>query len=92
MIANLPPDKLYHTKRNRWIYFYKRIDGKQKCLSKSSKELYLLARKQYLLLQLQILELTGKQEDNCKAAREKLILRIQELINTYAASNLDRIF
>ena len=51
IIANLPPEKLYYGKRNGWIAFYKRADGKQLYLPKESGELYLLARRRYLLLQ-----------------------------------------
>ena len=89
IIANLPPDKLYYTNRKGWIAFYKRVDGRQKCLPKASKELYLLARRRYLLLQLEILELTGRRESGGQASREKLILEIQNLIDVFARGNLD---
>ena len=89
IIANLPPDKLYYTNRKGWISFYKRVDGKQKCLPKASNELYLLARRKYLLLQLEILELTGKRDGGGQALREKLILEIQQLIDVFASGNLD---
>ena len=89
IIANLPPEKLYYGKRNGWIAFYKRADGKQLYLPKESGELYLLARRRYLLLQLDIIELTGRRDKKSMERRESLIRQLQELIGDFACGNLD---
>lgn len=88
-IAALPPDKLYHGHHNGWISFYKRINGKQVYLSKASNEVYLLARRRYLLLLQSILELTNSRDEKSINARRDLIKEIQKLVCDYASGNLD---
>ena len=89
IIAALPAEKLFLAHHNGWISFYKRVDGKQCYLPKRSEEIYLLARRRYLLLQLDILELTGRRDGKYPQIRDDLIKKLQELINEFARGNLD---
>lgn len=89
MAANLPQDKLFHVNRKGKITFYKKINGVQKYLSKSSNEIYLLARRQYLLLLLEILKFAEKTDEGSVSIRKKLIDDLHSLIWTYANGNLD---
>ena len=89
MVARLPQVKLYHVKRKKLVTFYKKIDGAQKYVAKSSEEVYLLARRQYLLLLTDILKLTGRLDEGSVMKRDKLIQALHLLIETYAEANLD---
>ena len=89
MAANLPQVKLFHVKRNKQVTFYKKINGIQKYVAKSSDEIYLLARRQYLLLLIEILKLTGRLDKGSIMKRNQLIESLHSLIEVYAAGNLD---
>ena len=89
MAASLPQVKLFHVNRKGNVTFYKKLNGVQKYVSKSSDEIYLLARRQYLLLLLEILKLTGKSDKGHLTARNNLIDALHTLIWTYASGNLD---
>lgn len=87
--AALPAHKLFIGHHNGWISFYKRVDGKQRYLSKQSDEVYLLARRRYLLQQLDILDLTNRRGADCQRIRDELIKDLQTLIADFAKGNLD---
>ena len=89
MAANLPQVKLFHVKRNKQVTFYKKTNGIQKYVAKSSDEIYLLARRQYLLLLIEILKLTGRPDKGSIMKRNQLIESLHSLIEVYAAGNLD---
>lgn len=89
MISHYPKIRLYHASRKGKVTFYKKTDGQQKYVAKSSDELYALARRQYLVLLNDILRLTGAKDPGSQMRRRQLIESLHSLINIYAAGNLD---
>lgn len=89
MAARLPQIQLYHVRRNGLVTFYKKTDGVQKYVAKSSDEVYLLARRRYLLLLAEILKLTGRLDAGSVIKRNKLIEALHSLIGIFADGNLD---
>lgn len=71
------------------ISFYGNCRGEVKYLKKSSHELYQLARKRYLMLLLQILNMASDAKARSTEQRNALINELKELILTYASGNLD---
>lgn len=89
-ISHTKPAVLYIKKSNSMVVFYESLDNnRQKYLSKKSPELYDLARRRYLLLLLQILQLTYPASSKLSNRRRKLIVKLQTLIETYDKANLD---
>ena len=89
MIVNLPQDYLYHVNRKGKITFYKRVNGAQRYIKKTSREIYLLARRQYLLLLVEVLKLTGYSDECSMIKRNELIAELHSLIHIYDRGNLD---
>ena len=88
-IGNLPEGKLYTSNQGREVTFYTMIDGHQKYMPKKSPATHSLARKTYLMLLQEILELTESNRPADVLRRKALIAKLQKLISAYERGNLD---
>ena len=89
VINGLPDGTLYCSSGVKAVSFHIKINQQQKYISKKSALIYSLARKKYLLLLLEILELTGSKNKTDIRRQEKLIAKLQHLISTFERGNLD---
>ena len=88
-LNSLPAGKLYISKQKHKVTFYSMIDGKQSYLSKQSNLIHPLARKRYLELLLEILQLTTSTKVSDMKRRRLLIYKLEDLIYVYSKGNLD---
>ena len=88
-VNSLPSETLYISRQKNKVIFYSVLEGKQTYLPKHSDRIYPLARKRYLLLLLEILQLTESKKPADIRRRESLLKRLKDLIHTYAKGNLD---
>lgn len=88
MLSHYPDGSLHVIQNGDSVSFYEYVDNKRMYLSKKSDKLYALARKRYLDMLLQTIELlheTGRES----GAWEKQFEKLAKLIHQYAKGNLD---
>jgi len=89
IINSLPDGKLYVSNRRKDTVFYIKVEGHHQYLPKKSELVYLLARKKYLTLLLQILELSDSRNPKEIQKRRELIKRLQKLITDFGRGRLE---
>ena len=89
ILNSLPDKKLYSSDHGSSVTFYVVENRKQKYISKRSQHIYALARRKYLLLLLEILELTHSDKTKDVLKRAALIAKLQNLVDVFYRGNLD---
>lgn len=89
ILNSLPEGKLYSSNHGSGVSFYTVRNGHQKYMSQRSKSTHALARKSYLMLVREILELTGSDRATDILRRDILIARLQRLILSFERGHLD---
>jgi hypothetical protein len=88
-LRSLPEGTLYPSDNGNTVSFYVFRNGRQRYLPKTSDLLHPLARKKYLVILLEILELTHVQSAKATNKRAVLISKLQNLLTLYERGNLD---
>ena len=89
IINSLPKGKLYSSNHGSNVSFYTMQDGHQKYMSQRSNNTHALARKSYLMLLQEILELTASDRPADILRRDTLIAKLQKLILSFERGNLN---
>ena len=89
IINSLPQGKLYSSNHGSNVSFYTMQDGHQKYMSQRSNSTHALARKSYLMLLQEILELTDSDRPSDILRRNTLIAKLQKLILSFERGNLN---
>ena len=89
IINGLPDIKLYVSNQENRVTFHSVTNGKQKYISKKNPQIYAIARRRYLLMLLEILQLTDSSKNSDLIRRRILILKLQDFIQICEKGNLD---
>lgn len=89
IINGLPDAKLYISNQGSRVTFFSVVNGEQKYISKKSPLIYALARRRYLSMLLEILELTGSRRKRDILRRETLVAKLQKFVCICETGNLD---
>lgn len=88
-LNSLPSNKIYISNSNGVVVFHAVVNGKQCYISSKDNKVHSLARRRYLQLLQQILELSNSVKPSDIRRRQSLLKRLQKTVTLFEQGNLD---